>query len=67
MVAEGVTLTGVPLLVARSPGVITPAPLVKTPAKLADPLDVIVAGFAATLVVEGALGVAWYSMKTGGQ
>jgi hypothetical protein len=53
-VSEGVTLTGVPLVTARFPGVITPAPFAKTPVRLTDPPAAIEVGFAVKLVMEGA-------------
>jgi hypothetical protein len=54
VVAVGLTLTGVPLVTARSPGVITPVPLANTAVRLELPPAVIVAGLAAKLVIVGA-------------
>ena len=53
MVAAGLTLTGVPLMTARLPGVITPVPFEKTAVRLALPPTVIVAGAATKLVIVG--------------
>jgi hypothetical protein len=50
----GLTLTAVPLVTVRLPGVITPVPLAKTAVRLALPPTVIVAGFASKLVIVGA-------------
>ena len=46
---EGETLTGVPLVAGRLPGVITPVPLAKTPVRLVDPPAVMIVGVAAKL------------------
>jgi hypothetical protein len=56
VVTEGVTLTATPLVTARFPGVITPAPFEKTPVRLADPPDVIDVGIAVKLVITGVVG-----------
>jgi hypothetical protein len=53
VVAAGLTLTGVPLMTARLPGVITPVPFEKTAVRLALPPTVIVAGAATKLVIVG--------------
>lgn len=50
----GLTLTGVPLVAGRLPGVITPVPLAKTAVRLELPPTVIVAGLATKLVIVGA-------------
>lgn len=50
----GLTLTGVPLMAGRLPGVITPVPLAKTAVRLELPPTVIVAGLATKLVIVGA-------------
>ena len=50
----GLTLTGVPLVAGRLPGVITPVPLAKTAVRLELPPTVIVAGLATKLVIAGA-------------
>ena len=47
----GLTLTGVPLVAGRLPGVITPVPLAKTAVRLELPPTVIVAGLATKLVI----------------
>jgi hypothetical protein len=54
VVAVGLTLTGVPLVTARLPGVITPVPLANTPVRFELPPDPTVAGLAAKLVIVGA-------------
>ena len=54
MVAVGLTLTGVPLVTAMLPGVIMPAPPVKTAVRLELVPAIIVVGFAAKLVIAGA-------------
>jgi hypothetical protein len=51
-----VTLTAVPLVAVRKPGVIIPVPPVKTPVKLVDPPAAIDVGFAVKLVIVGAAG-----------
>jgi hypothetical protein len=56
VVTDGVTLTGVPLVSARSPGVMTPVPLAKTPVREAVPPAVIDVGLAMKLVMAGAAG-----------
>ena len=53
MVVVGLTLTGVPLVIAVIPGVITPEPPLNTAVKLALDPDSIVAGLAAKLVIDG--------------
>ena len=53
MVVVGLTLTGVPLVTARLPGVIIPVPLAKTAVRLELPPAVIVAGAATKLVIVG--------------
>ena len=54
MVVVGLTLTAVPLITARLPGVITPVPLEKTAVRLELPPTVIVSGLATKLVIVGA-------------
>jgi hypothetical protein len=54
VVAVGVTLTAVPLVAGRLPGVMTPVPPEKTPVRLALAPAVIDAGVAVKLVIEGA-------------
>ena len=54
MVVVGLTLTAVPLVTARLPGVITPVPLAKTAVRLELPPAVVVAGLATKLVIVGA-------------
>jgi len=54
VVAAGLTLTGVPLVAGRLPGVITPEPLAKTAVRLELPPAVMVTGVAAKLVIVGA-------------
>jgi hypothetical protein len=54
VVAEGLTLTGVPLVTGIGPGVITPVPLAKTPVKLELPPGPTVVGLATKLVIVGA-------------
>ena len=56
MVVAGLTLTAVPLVAARFPGVITPTPLAKTAVRLELPPAAIVAGVATKLVIEAAGG-----------
>ena len=53
VVVVGLTLTAVPLVTARLPGVITPVPLAKTAVRLELPPAVIAAGFATKLVIVG--------------
>jgi hypothetical protein len=53
VVAVGFTLTGVPLVTARLPGVITPVPPEKSAVRLALPPALIVVGLAAKLVITG--------------
>jgi hypothetical protein len=53
VVVVGLTLTGVPLVTARLPGVIIPVPLAKTAVRLELPPAVIVAGAATKLVTVG--------------
>jgi hypothetical protein len=55
-VSDGVTLTAVPLVAGRFPGVITPVPLAKAPVRLAVPPAVTVVGVAAKLAIVGAAG-----------
>lgn len=50
----GLTLTGVPVVVAKLPDVMTPVPLSKTAVRLELPPTVIVAGLATKLVIVGA-------------
>ncbi len=52
MVAVGLTLTAVPLLAARFPGVITPVPFPNIPVKPVLVPSTIVGGFAAKLVMK---------------
>ena len=54
VVAAGVTLTGVPLVAGRLPGVMTPVPPVKTAVRFELCPAVIVAGFAVKLEMIGA-------------
>ena len=54
MVVVGLTFTGVPLVTARLPGVITPVPFANTAVRLALPPAVIVAGLGTKLVIVGA-------------
>ena len=56
MVCVGETLTGVPMVAGRLPGVIMPVPLAKTPVRLVEPPAVIDAGLAVKLVMVGATG-----------
>jgi len=56
VVSAGVTLTGVPLMTARLPGVITPVPLAKTPVRLAGTPTGTDAGFAVKLLIVGSEG-----------
>ena len=62
MVFVGVTLTGVPLVAAMFPGVMTPVPPANMPVKLADPPAVIDAGFAMKLVIVGAAGTTGFTV-----
>ena len=50
----GLTLTGVPLITARLPGVTPPVPLAKTAVRAVLAPAVIVAGLAVKLVIVGA-------------
>jgi hypothetical protein len=59
VVVAGLTLTGVPLVAARLPGVIMPAPFEKTPVKLELAPAVMVAGLAAKLAIEGVRICCW--------
>jgi hypothetical protein len=59
VVVVGLTLTGVPLVTARLPGVITPVPFAKTAVRLELAPAPIVAGFAVKLVIDGATGGGW--------
>ena len=52
--SAGVTLTAVPLVTGRFPGVMTPVPLAKTPVKLAVAPAAIDTGFATKLAIVGA-------------
>jgi hypothetical protein len=54
VVVVGLTLTAVPLVAGRLPGVITPVPPAKTAVRLELPPAVIVAGAATKLVIVGA-------------
>jgi hypothetical protein len=54
VVVVGLTLTAVPLITARLPGVITPVPLAKTAVRLELPPTLIVSGLATKLVIVGA-------------
>ena len=49
----GLTVTPTPLVAGRSPGVITPVPLAKTPVRVALDPSVMVGEFAVKLVMEG--------------
>lgn len=53
MVVAGLTLSGVPLVTARLPGVITPAPLANTAVRLELPPARIDVGLATKLVIVG--------------
>jgi hypothetical protein len=53
VVVVGLTLTGVPLVTVRLPGVIIPVPLAKTAVRLELPPAVIVGGAATKLVIVG--------------
>jgi hypothetical protein len=57
VVVEGLTLTAVPLVTDRLPGVITPVPFANTAVRLELPPTAIVAGFAVKLVIAGGGGV----------
>jgi hypothetical protein len=54
VVVAGLTLTAVPLVAARLPGVITPVPLANTAVKLELPPAPIIAGVATKLLIVGA-------------
>jgi hypothetical protein len=54
VVADGLTITGVPLVTARFPGVITPVPFANTAVRLVLAPTVMVAGLAAKLLIVGA-------------
>jgi hypothetical protein len=56
VVVVGLTLTAVPLVTGRFPGVITPVPPAKTAVRLVLPPAVIVVGLAPKLVIVGAVG-----------
>lgn len=56
VVVVGLTLSGVPLVTARLPGVMTPVPLEKTAVRLELPPIAMVAGFAAKLAIADAGG-----------
>src|SRR5271157_1460374 len=56
-VVAGLTLTGVPLVTARLPGVIAPVPLVNTPVRLELSPAAIFAGLATKLEMEATAGV----------
>jgi uncharacterized membrane protein len=51
----GLTLTGVPLVTARLPGVITPVPLTKSASRLELEPAPIIAGVALNVVIAGAV------------
>ena len=53
MVAEGETLTAVPLVTEMLPGVITPVPPEKTPVRLEVDPAAIVPGLAVKLAIDG--------------
>jgi hypothetical protein len=53
VVVVGLTFTAFPLVTARLPGVITPVPPAKTAVTLALVPEVIVAGLAPKLVIDG--------------
>ena len=57
VVTAGETLTAVPLLAGRLPGVITPVPLSKTPVRLDVPPGFTAVGLAVKLVMTGTTGV----------
>jgi hypothetical protein len=57
VVTVGETLTGDPLVAGRLPGVIMPVPLEKTPVRLVELPDVMLAGLAMKLVMVGGAGV----------
>lgn len=54
VVVVGLTLTAVPLVTVRLPGVITPVPLANTAVRLELDPELIVAGLAPKLVIVGA-------------
>jgi len=56
VVTAGETLTAVPLVAGRLPGVITPVPLSKTPVRLASPPAFTAVGLAVKLVMAGTEG-----------
>ena len=56
VVVVGLTLTPVPLVAARLPGVMMPVPLANTAVRLELPLAVMVAGVAAKLLIVDAGG-----------
>jgi hypothetical protein len=56
-VTVGETLTGVPLVAGRLPGVIIPVPPAKIPVRLLEPPDGMDAGLAVKLVMVGTAGV----------
>lgn len=53
VVAVGLTVTPVPLVAGRLPGVMTPVPFWKTPVSVELPPEPIVAGLAVKLVIAG--------------
>jgi hypothetical protein len=53
VVEMGLTVTTVPLVADRFPGVMTPVPLAKTAVRVEVPPAVIAAGFATNLEIDG--------------
>lgn len=53
----GLTLTGVPLVTGKLPGVIMPVPLTKSANRLELPPAAIVAGVGTKVVIAGAVGL----------
>ena len=56
VVVVGLTLTAVPLVAGRLPGVMTPVPFAKTPVRFVLAPDVIVGELAVKLVIEATIG-----------
>lgn len=56
VVDVGLTVTGIPLVTGRFPGVITPVPFTKTPVNVALVPSVTVVGLAVKLVIDGRTG-----------
>jgi hypothetical protein len=53
VVVVGLTVTAVPLVAGRLPGVMTPVPLEKTPVRVEEDPAAMVVGLAVKLVIEG--------------